>query len=248
MATTTLFRPVGPKEFQLIQQSDWSRFPPRLLGQPIFYPVLQEEYARRIAGDWNVKESGVGFVMRFEIDRSYIDQFETHEVGGRECQEYWIPAEQLDIFNAHIRGRIWPVVEFDSQGRPLDWIKVYNLEEDEETIALVQRATLETKEFGLQPEIALYGSESWWKAIEDGQIQKHEVRGKIVRLLMSGHGDWPEFELDDGVGRSRWTRFGDQLMYKEGKSLRLEYVDQKRRNARFGKSSQKEVLRIFIER
>jgi hypothetical protein len=248
MATTALFRPVGPKEFKLIQESDWSRFPPRLPEQPIFYPVLQEEYARKIARDWNVKDSGAGFVMRFEIDRSYMDKFEKHEVGGRACQEYWIPADELGIFNSQICGRIRLIAEFSDQGEPIDWVSAYDLEEDEQTIALVQRATLETEEFGLLPDVALYGSKAWWKAIEDGRIKKHEVRGKIVRLPMSGLGDWPEFELENANGRSRWTRLGDQAMYKEGKDVRLEYVDQKRRKPWLGKESQKEILRIFIER
>ena len=58
--TVVLFRPVGPLELELIQQSDWSAFPQRLHGQPIFYPVLNEEYAAQIAREWNVKESGAG--------------------------------------------------------------------------------------------------------------------------------------------------------------------------------------------
>src|SRR5687767_7487785 len=47
----TLWRPVGPKELELIRQSGMRAFPPRLPGQPIFYPVLSEEYARKIARD-----------------------------------------------------------------------------------------------------------------------------------------------------------------------------------------------------
>jgi hypothetical protein len=43
--TTTLFRPVGQKELELIEAAGWRRFPPRLFWQPIFYPVLTEEYA-----------------------------------------------------------------------------------------------------------------------------------------------------------------------------------------------------------
>lgn len=46
MATTvTLFRPVGQKELELIRASGMREFPPRLSWQPIFYPVLNEEYA-----------------------------------------------------------------------------------------------------------------------------------------------------------------------------------------------------------
>ena len=39
----TLFRPVGQKELDLIKESDWRRFPPRLHWQPVFYPVLNED-------------------------------------------------------------------------------------------------------------------------------------------------------------------------------------------------------------
>jgi len=40
-----LFRPVGQAEYELIEQSGFKRFPPRLPEQPIFYPVLNEKYA-----------------------------------------------------------------------------------------------------------------------------------------------------------------------------------------------------------
>ena len=46
---TILWRPVGPKELELIEQSGWKEFPPRLPEQPIFYPVMNEEYAIQIA-------------------------------------------------------------------------------------------------------------------------------------------------------------------------------------------------------
>ena len=49
--TVTLYRPVGPKELELIRASGFRAFPPRLPGQPIFYPVLTEEYAVNIARD-----------------------------------------------------------------------------------------------------------------------------------------------------------------------------------------------------
>lgn len=47
--TTVLYRPVGQKELDLIQESDYTSFPARLPYQPIFYPVLNEEYAIQIA-------------------------------------------------------------------------------------------------------------------------------------------------------------------------------------------------------
>jgi len=60
--TITLWRPVGRKEIELIRQTSMRAFPPRLPEQPIFYPVLSEEYAVKIAHDWNLPTSGSGFV------------------------------------------------------------------------------------------------------------------------------------------------------------------------------------------
>ena len=61
--------------------------------QPIFYPVLDEEYAAKIAREWNVKLSGAGYVTRFKVLRSFLDQYEVHQVGGKTILEYWIPAK-----------------------------------------------------------------------------------------------------------------------------------------------------------
>ena len=77
-----------------------------------FYPVLNEDYATRIARDWNVKASGVGYVTRFEVEEDYLDRFAVQQVGGQTILEYWIPAEQLDEFNTHIVGLIEVVAEF----------------------------------------------------------------------------------------------------------------------------------------
>jgi hypothetical protein len=43
--TLQLYRPVGQVELDLIAESGYRRFPPRLSHQPIFYPVLSIEYA-----------------------------------------------------------------------------------------------------------------------------------------------------------------------------------------------------------
>lgn len=61
----TLYRPVGLKELLLLEKSNWKRFLPRLPNQPIFYPVLNEEYANQIALKWNVAEYGAGFLTKF---------------------------------------------------------------------------------------------------------------------------------------------------------------------------------------
>ena len=87
-------------------------FPPRLPEQPIFYPVTTEDYALKIARDWNVRASGAGFVTRFTVRRDFLDRYQVQDAGGRAHREYWIPAEDLDGFNAAITGPIEVVHEF----------------------------------------------------------------------------------------------------------------------------------------
>ena len=114
MPTKTLYRPVGPAELELIRDSGWKEFPPRLPGQPIFYPVLNQEYATQIARDWNVKESGSGYVTRFNVDGDYLESFPRQVVGGSVHEELWNPAEELQEFNSRIVGLIEVVDSFGS--------------------------------------------------------------------------------------------------------------------------------------
>ena len=103
---TTLYRPVGPKELDLIKQSGWTKFPPRLPEQPIFYPVLNERYAIQIARDWNVPASGSGYVTRFNVRTEYLKKFQVQNVGDEIHNELWVPAEELEEFNSNIVGLI----------------------------------------------------------------------------------------------------------------------------------------------
>jgi hypothetical protein len=108
----TLWRPVGPEELKLIEESGMRAFPPRLPDQPIFYPVTTEDYAVKIARDWNVPASGSGFVARFEVRKDFLDGYRVEDAGGRAHREYWIPAEEMDAFNAAIVGAIEVVRSF----------------------------------------------------------------------------------------------------------------------------------------
>ena len=107
-----LWRPVGPAELELIRKSGMRAFPRRLPEQPIFYPVLSEEYAVKIARDWNVPASGSGYVTRFEVQRSFLENYSVQKAGGSAHLEYWIPAEEMSSFNEAIVGEIEVVAEF----------------------------------------------------------------------------------------------------------------------------------------
>lgn len=113
LEVVTLWRPTGPEEMELVRASGLRRWPPRLAEQPIFYPVLNEQYATKIARDWNVPASGVGYVTRFDVEAEYLSQFPVRQAGGRDILEYWIPAERLEEFNDHIVGNIVEVAKFE---------------------------------------------------------------------------------------------------------------------------------------
>jgi hypothetical protein len=116
---TTLYRPVGEKEMDLIRAGGFRSFPPRLPEQPIFYPVLNEEYATQIARAWNTKDARSGFtgyVLRFSVRTEFLSRYEIHVVGNSRHREYWIPADDLPELNASIVGEIEVVSEF--RGKP----------------------------------------------------------------------------------------------------------------------------------
>lgn len=112
--TITLYRPTGRHELELVRESGYREWPPRLPGQPIFYPVLNEEYATQIARDWNARGTSVGYVTRFRVRAAYLCRYQAQTVGGRVHQEYWIPAEDLPEFNRNIVGLIEVIAEFYS--------------------------------------------------------------------------------------------------------------------------------------
>ena len=112
---STLYRPVGQAEFELVRASGFRSFPPRLVHQPIFYPVLSEQYATQIARDWNVKDEAsgfVGYVLRFHVRTEFLTNYEVHIAGSANHREYWIQAEDLKKFNENIVGRIEVTAEF----------------------------------------------------------------------------------------------------------------------------------------
>jgi hypothetical protein len=115
--TTTLWRPVGPAELELLKASGMRAWPPRRPDQPIFYPVLNEPYARQIAEEWNVPASGSGFVTRFKVATPFARRYPTRQAGGPQHLELWIPAEDIGDVNRNLHGRI-DVVGPDEQLQP----------------------------------------------------------------------------------------------------------------------------------
>jgi len=111
-ATTTLYRPTEPEELKLVEESGFKRWPPRLPGQPIFYPVTNEEYAIEIATRWNVKDSGVGYVTRFQVKTEFMSRYKVETVGASYHTEWWVPDGELPELNDNIVGLIEVIGEY----------------------------------------------------------------------------------------------------------------------------------------
>jgi len=112
---TTLYRPVGQSELELVRASGFREFPLRRSDQPFFYPVATEEYAIQIARDWNTKDESSGYaghVLRFRVRTSFLNDYQQHTVGDTHHVEYWIPAADLPRLNENIVGMIEVLFEF----------------------------------------------------------------------------------------------------------------------------------------
>lgn len=127
MKIQTLYRPVGEKEMLLIIENGYRAFPPRLSWQPIFYPVLNEEYAVEIAEKWNTRDEAgnyLGFVTRFEVEENFLKKYPIQNVGAKNHNEMWVPSEELEDFNQAIVGNIEVTKVFTGK----DFIKSANAE------------------------------------------------------------------------------------------------------------------------
>ncbi|MBC8353772.1 MAG: hypothetical protein H8E66_17370 [Planctomycetes bacterium] len=120
---STLYRPVGENELTKIRETDFASFPTRLFWQPIFYPVLTQDYAESIARNWNSNDENhnyVGFVTRFQVRNEFLSRYDVQTAADRDTLEYWIPAEDLESFNENIVGKIEVIAEFHRGERVTD--------------------------------------------------------------------------------------------------------------------------------
>jgi hypothetical protein len=69
-------------------------------SSPSSTPFSNKSYAVQIARDWNTRDGGTGYVLRFEVDSGYLSKYPVQIAGSRQHREYRIPAEELAEFNA----------------------------------------------------------------------------------------------------------------------------------------------------
>jgi hypothetical protein len=108
----THYRPAGPEELELVKRSGFTRWPPRLPEQPIFYAVTNEEYATQIARRWNIPDQGAGYVTCFKVRKSFMELYPIQKVGRKIHTEWWIPSDDLEELNKNILGLIEVIGEY----------------------------------------------------------------------------------------------------------------------------------------
>lgn len=155
--TTVLYRPIGPGEYALLEANGFTAWPPRLPGQPFFYPVLTVQYAVQIASDWNVKESGAGYVTGFRVRNDFLARYERKVVGAHEHAEYWIPAEELPQLNEAMVGGIMVLGS-------------YRRDEPADTLVFVARAL--RLEAGAEHRRLFVAGEVRWNAPDEGRVRR----------------------------------------------------------------------------
>jgi hypothetical protein len=205
----SLFRPVGLREMGRILEADATGFPPRRPEQPIFYPVLNFQYAEQIASQWNTKDpnSGfVGFVTQFRVDAEYVARFEEQVVGARIHRELWVPAEELDEFNRHIVGKIALVAAHYGEGYkgpiPEEGV-LEGRDADEQLVVLEQSRRKSGTSFRdeiLTNRLAVQQNFAYWARRDFGQREMPPQRkAELLRaILQVWRAAYPDVQLVGG--------------------------------------------------
>ncbi len=188
--TVRLWRPVGLNELKPIVDSGYKRYPPRLEWQPIFYPVTNFAYAEQITREWNVVSNGnhCGFVTEFDMDQEHLSQYQEQNVGARIHNEYWIPAEELEAFNARIVGDIRVVAsrysaEYTGVTIEAGLLANKNIREQLAFLETILEEEAQVKAVFQEAEYAILTNLGFWK-------QFHKDQEKVVDRLIE---IWGEF-------------------------------------------------------
>jgi len=128
----------------------------------------------------------------------------------------------------------------------------YDLRSDDDRIVAIQRATLNTPDFGIEQTDGLFGSSEWWGRVNSGALVTHTMRGTITRVYMGSMNDWPMFQLTDDTGtKSEWTREAStreqDALYVVGRAVEVDYVIQRHKPQSWDQGAEtKCVLQIRV--
>ncbi len=111
-----LFRPISADEYAALEAKEFSGFPPRSAEQPLLTALLSQEGASQIARHMRIDkqtESSTVYVIGFLVEDSYIRQFPVQHADEPDRRALWIPAEETEILNQHLIGKIRVLEQFE---------------------------------------------------------------------------------------------------------------------------------------
>ena len=108
------------------------------------------------------------------------------------------------------------------------------LERNPRMIKMAQSLTLDLSRpgMGLKGSFGLYGSDEWWKSIDEGLLKCRKIRGTVTRVYCAGQSEGGkvnsfELKLDDGGKYSESiyvNERGDYKLFKVGSVVEILYV------------------------
>lgn len=102
-----LYRPVTQEEYEAIEAKDFLGFPAHTADRPLLTLLLSCEGAKQIARHLHMPDGdGKVYVLSCMVDDAYIRQFPVHNGENAQRRALWLAAEETEILNQHLIGRI----------------------------------------------------------------------------------------------------------------------------------------------
>ena len=109
-----LYRPLSAEEYKLVAENNFSGFPRCSDGQPLFTLLLSQQGAAQIARRMRIAKQAepTVYVVSVTAEDSYIRQFPVQHKEDPDRRALWIPADEVDILNQHLVGKIRVIESF----------------------------------------------------------------------------------------------------------------------------------------
>lgn len=103
-----LYRPMSAEEYKAVAAKEFRGFPPRTEEQPLFAALLSQTGAERIAKHMRIEKRAehTAYVVSFLVEDSFIRQFPVQHDDEPDYRAVWIPAEDVELLNQHLIGKI----------------------------------------------------------------------------------------------------------------------------------------------
>lgn len=102
---------------------------------------------------------------------------------------------------------------------------IYDVRTDNSRTSLIQKRIKEVQS-GFRTKWGLYGTDEWWENLNENNLVEI-IEGTISDIYMSGHNDFPEFEVNTGDQKFSFERLGDIKAYEIGKKIKIYTVPNK---------------------